>query len=47
MTDLYQILARIRAMHTPVPPPVMEPPPIELTEEQFRAVDETAGLTDE
>ena len=44
-TDLYKILADLRAMHTPVPRPVMEPAPIKLTEEQFLAVDEQAGIT--
>ena len=41
---LYELVAAYRAAAKPAPAPVIEPARIELTEEQFLAVDEQAGI---
>ena len=41
---LYELVAAYRAAEQPAPRPVLEPAPIELTQSQFSAVDETAGI---
>lgn len=42
--SLFELVAAIRAAVKPPPAPVMEPARIELTQSQFSAVDETAGI---
>ena len=42
---LYELVAALRATVKPTPAPVIEPARIELTAEQFAAVDEQAGIT--
>lgn len=41
---LYELVAAYRAAEQPAPRPVLEPARIELTAEQFLAVDEQAGI---
>ena len=41
----FELVAALRAAAKPAPAPVIEPARIELTAEQFAAVDEQAGIT--
>ena len=40
----FGVIERLRAAAKPAPAPVIEPARIELTAEQFAAVDEQAGI---